>query len=75
MTFAAALRGVGDPGYMLTATLVAECAGWIPLIVLVLALCPGITYLWWTIVIWHGICAALLVRRWQSGAWKNVQLI
>ena len=75
VTFGAALRGVGDTGYVFKATLSVECAGWIPLIILVLALSPGITCLWWTIVIWHGICAALLVRRWQSGAWKKVQLI
>ena len=75
VTFAAALRGVGDTGYMLKATLVAECAGWIPLIVLVLALCPSITYLWWTIVFWHGLCATLLFRRWRSGAWQRIKLI
>ena len=57
------------------ATLVAECACWIPLIVLVLAVRPGIVLLWWTIVLWHGLCALLLFRRWRSGAWQRIRLI
>ena len=75
VTFCAALRGVGDTRYVLRATLVAELAGWIPLIALVLAIRPDIALLWWTIVIWHGICAAFLVRRWLSGAWQQIRLI
>lgn len=75
VTLYAALRGVGDTRYVFKATLFAECAGWIPLIGLVLALYPDITILWLTIVIWRGICAALLVRRWCSGAWLKIQLI
>lgn len=75
VTFCAALRGVGDTRYVMKATLVAECACWIPLIVLVLAVRPDIVLLWWTIVLWHGLCAALLVRRWCSGAWQRIRLI
>lgn len=75
VTFCAALRGVGDTRYVMKATLVAECACWTPLIVLVLAVRPSIVLLWWTIVLWHGLCAALLLRRWRSGAWRRIRLI
>ena len=75
VTFCAALRSVGDTRYVLKATLIAEFTGWIPFIILVLVLKPDIALLWWTIVVWHGIFAALLGRRWFSGVWKKIQLI
>ena len=75
VTLCAALRGVGDTRHVLKVTLIAEFVGWIPLVGLVLVLRPDIVLLWWTIVVWHGVFAALLARRWLSGAWKKIKLI
>jgi len=67
-----ALKGAGDTRFVMLAGVISGFALWVPMILAVARFRPSVVNLWLTLPLYVFVLAAVLLRRWCRGKWREV---